>query len=104
MEQNAREAYENYIERLKLGLDKDKIHTIFTADDKNKPAYHILEEAEKNLCDLIIMGSKGQSNVAAMFLGSTTEKLLKHDKQVPVLILKNKGENRSLMESLFYAE
>lgn len=104
MEANAREAYERYIEKRKLAINDAKIQPLFTLDEKNSPAYHIHEEARKHYCDLIIMGAKGHSNVAAMFVGSTTEKLLKIDKVIPVLILKKKGENRSLLQSLFYAQ
>lgn len=104
IEQNAREAYERYIEKRKPNINSTKIQPLFTLDEKNSPAHHIHEEARKHYCDLIIMGAKGQSNAAAMFVGSTTEKLLKIDKVIPVLILKKKGENRSLLQSLFYAE
>lgn len=104
MEANAREAYDRYMSRRKPDISSAKIQPLYTLDEKNSPAYHIHEEARKHYCDLIITGAKGQSNASAMFVGSTTEKLLKIDKVIPVLILKKKGENRSLLQSLFYAE
>ena len=104
MEANAREAYERYIQRRDPQISNAKIQPLYTLDERNSPAYHIHEEARKHYCDLIIMGAKGHSNAAAMFVGSTTEKLLKIDKVIPVLILKKKGENRSLLQSLFYTD
>lgn len=104
MEANAKDAYQQYVDKMQLNIDQGKIHPLFRLDEKNRPASLILEEAGKNYCDLIVIGSKGQSSTAAMFLGSTTEKLLKHDKQLPVLILKKKGENQSLLQALFYGE
>lgn len=104
IESNAREAFDRYLKKRELTIRDTKIQPLFTLDEKNSPAYHIHEEARKHYCDLIVMGAKGQSNVAAMFVGSCTEKLLKIDKVIPVLILKKKGENRSLLQSLFYAE
>lgn len=104
MEANAKEAYQKYLEKLEFDINQNKVHPLFTLDEKNRPASLILKEAEKHYCDLIVMGSKGQSSAAAMFLGSTTEKLLRHDKRVPVLILKKKGENQSLLQALFYGE
>ena len=101
MEQNARDAYNRYIKEKTLNIPKDKIKPLFTHDERNNPAFHIHEEARKHFCDLIIMGSKGQSNAAAMFVGSITEKLLKQDKEIPVLILKKKGENKTLLQALF---
>lgn len=104
IEANAREAFDRYIEKRQPNISEAKLQPLFTLDEKNSPAHHIHEEARKHYCDLIIMGAKGHSNAAAMFVGSTTEKLLKIDKVIPVLILKKKGENRSLLQSLFYAE
>ncbi len=102
MEANAKEAYQQYLDKMELNIDQDKIYPLFRLDEKNRPARLILEEAGKNYCDLIVIGSKGQSSTAAMFLGSTTEKLLKQDKHIPVLILKQKGENQSLLKALLY--
>ena len=101
MEANVKEAYERYISKKHITIDDNKIKPLFTLNEKNNPAFHIHDEARKHYCDLIIMGSKGQSNAAAMFVGSTTEKLLKLDKEIPVLILKKKGENKTLLQALF---
>ena len=47
----------------------------------------ILETAEAEGCDLIVMGSHGRQGVKALILGSVAQKVLTHA-NVPVLIVK----------------
>ncbi|HET7866351.1 MAG TPA: universal stress protein [Burkholderiaceae bacterium] len=47
----------------------------------------ILDEARQNECDLIVMASHGRRGVAALLLGSETQKVLTHGK-VPVLVVR----------------
>ena len=51
-----------------------------------QPWEAIIEYAEKNGCDLIVMGSHGRSGLASLFLGSETDDVLKHTK-LPVLVV-----------------
>ncbi|MEZ5644770.1 MAG: universal stress protein [Burkholderiaceae bacterium] len=48
----------------------------------------ILETAEAEGCDLIVMGSHGRQGVKALILGSVAQKILAHAK-VPVLVVKS---------------
>jgi nucleotide-binding universal stress UspA family protein len=47
----------------------------------------ILETAEAEGCDLVVMGSHGRQGVKALILGSVAQKVLTHAK-VPVLVVK----------------
>jgi nucleotide-binding universal stress UspA family protein len=49
------------------------------------PADAILATAKKRKCDLICMASHGRRGVAAVLLGSETQKVLTHSK-IPVLV------------------
>ena len=42
------------------------------------PAEAIIEQAEKNGCDIIFMASHGRKGIAAVLLGSETQKVLTH--------------------------
>lgn len=46
------------------------------------------EVAQKNDADLIIMGSQGTSGVKEFFIGSNTERVVRHS-DIPVLVVKN---------------
>ena len=47
----------------------------------------IIDAAEQNGCDLICMASHGRRGIAALLLGSETNKVLTHSK-IPVLVLR----------------
>ena len=49
------------------------------------PAEAIIELAKLNHCDLILMASHGRKGIAAVLLGSETQKVLTHS-QIPVMV------------------
>ena len=53
--------------------------------EHNHPYKAIIETAKERSCDLIVMASHGRSGIAAVVLGSVTNKVLTHT-NVPVLI------------------
>ncbi|MEQ9300631.1 MAG: universal stress protein [Cyclobacteriaceae bacterium] len=56
--------------------------------------------AEKNDTDLIIMGSQGRTGIASILMGSVAEKLVYLDSDIPILIIKEKGENMGFFDAL----
>ncbi|MBO8170583.1 MAG: universal stress protein [Bacillaceae bacterium] len=54
---------------------------------KGYPAREIIEYAEKNDIDLIVMGSRGLGNIKELFLGSVSHNVVQHSPK-PVLIVK----------------
>lgn len=48
----------------------------------------IMEISKEKNCDLIVMGSHGVSGFQEMFIGSNTEKVVRHS-EIPVLVIKN---------------
>ncbi len=53
--------------------------------EHNHPYKAIIETAKERGCDLIVMASHGRSGIAAVVLGSVTNKVLTHT-NVPVLV------------------
>jgi nucleotide-binding universal stress UspA family protein len=51
------------------------------------PAHSILEYAQENHCDLIVIGSRGLGPIREFFLGSVSHNVVQNSK-VPVLIVK----------------
>ena len=49
---------------------------------------YLLEKAEAEAADMIVMGVKGHSKVELLLLGSVTEKLLNLDNNIPVLVIR----------------
>lgn len=48
----------------------------------------IMEISQKHDCDVIIMGSSGAEGLKDIFIGSNTEKVVRHS-NIPVLVIKN---------------
>jgi nucleotide-binding universal stress UspA family protein len=54
------------------------------------PVGGILAAAKERACDLIVMGTHGRSGISRVFLGSTTEGVLR-EAMVPVLVVRHTG-------------
>jgi nucleotide-binding universal stress UspA family protein len=72
----------------------------YQLDTKNFLGKIIFNVALVEEADLIIIGSKGRTTIAAAFLGSTTEKLLKQNMVIPTLVLKKREGNLGFFEAL----
>ncbi len=79
---------------------KSFLDTYFEPEDRNRIDTDIIEQthpgvgnfimdyAEANKADLIVMGAKGHSKVGLLLMGSITEKILGVTQHIPVLVVK----------------
>lgn len=67
---------------------------------KESKAKLIYNHALDSKADLILIGSRGRTPTSALLIGSVVEKLLQIDVDIPILVVKNKGENMSFFEAL----
>ncbi|MEW9491372.1 MAG: universal stress protein [Candidatus Aramenus sulfurataquae] len=68
-------------------LAKSQGVDVITEVIEGDPATSVLDYAEKNNVDLIVVGSRGLSRFKRVFLGSVSTAILKHAK-VPVMVVK----------------
>jgi nucleotide-binding universal stress UspA family protein len=80
-------------------LDTDKYKQLYTLDTKNNIAKNISETAENEKVHLIVVGSKGRTKSASIFLGSTAEQLVTNT-DLNILIIKDKKSNLDLLSYL----
>ncbi len=59
-----------------------------------------LEEAAKKKVDLIIMGAKGRTATSAIFIGSKSERMIRINEDIPMMIIRKKGAVAGILESL----
>lgn len=89
MKNNAKKEYEKIVAPLN---SSNNIHPTFTLSEKQDFTEKILTSAEDSNADLIIIGAKGKSGFASMLLGSISESVIEHIRDVPVYITKTSSE------------
>lgn len=76
-----------YLDVIQRAADKAGVTCRTVSSSSDHPYEAIIEAAEKDACDLIVMASHGRSGLRALLLGSETLKVLTHSK-IPVLVLR----------------
>ncbi len=98
MKDNAKIEYRRFISKVKTdGLDIEEMYTI----DKNDDVISVIYSTSKKIkADMIIIGAKGKTATAAIFIGSKAEKLVTLDSDIPVLVIRPKGKVTGFIEAL----
>ncbi|HLT06984.1 MAG TPA: universal stress protein [Cyclobacteriaceae bacterium] len=97
MRENAQKDYQQFLQKNSLPEYPCKL----SLREKGNRAAFILDAAKQEGADLIIFGSRGRTDSAALLIGSVAEKLLDINNEIPMLMLKKKGENMDFLEALF---
>ena len=79
---NVKEKFKDMLSSLDV-LDSSNIKIILREGSASK---EIVEYADENKCDLIILGSNSQSKITELLLGSTSRAVIKNSK-IPVLVI-----------------
>lgn len=82
-----REAAERYAGEIKKLCGKKGVQSR-TVIKQGHPVEEIVKEAEKSKAGLIVMGSHGESALAAATLGSVTYGVIHKDTTIPVLVVR----------------
>jgi nucleotide-binding universal stress UspA family protein len=87
IEDYLRQAAEVYGEEIMKLCKKNGVRskTVITT---GHPVEDIVKEAERSKVDLIVMGSHGESALAAVVLGSVTYGVIHKDTKIPILVVK----------------
>jgi nucleotide-binding universal stress UspA family protein len=97
MKGHAKTDFKEFIKRNNFPEDLDCQYVL---DDDDSPADKIFEFADEQEADMIVMGSKGRTGLASILLGSVAEKVVKFDSKIPLMIVKEKGENMGFLKAL----
>ena len=87
IEDYQQEAAERYAGEIKKLCEKKGIQSKIVIK-QGHPVEEIAKEAEKSKVNLIVMGSHGQSALAAATLGSVTYGVIHKDTTIPILVVK----------------
>jgi nucleotide-binding universal stress UspA family protein len=73
-------------------IDKLNVEPVFVLNHENDVAKTIYDYAHENAMDMIILGSKKQTDTAAFFLGSVAEKLVSCNHEMLFLMVRDPAE------------
>ncbi len=95
---NATKKYEELLAQIDTkGID---IEPTFMRNKEHDTYEAVYDFAHKQHTDMIVVGGRGRTNAAALFLGSTVEKLISVDMDIPLLVVKDKKATFGLLELL----
>ncbi|WP_375584137.1 universal stress protein [Cyclobacterium xiamenense] len=97
MLENAKKDYQAFLTENKL----PDFPCEFILRHSKDEADNIMQHARNTGTDLLIIGSRGRTKSAAVLLGSVAEKLVNINQEIPMLVMKDEGENMSFFEALF---
>lgn len=98
MKQRATEAYDKFMED--IDLHGQQVLAEYTLDEDEDPVEDIHLKAKEAEANLILIGAKGRSATAAIFLGSMAERLIQADSEIPILVVRPKGKTEGLIDYL----
>jgi nucleotide-binding universal stress UspA family protein len=96
MRESVEKTYRAFIQG--FGLKGSSVTPIFLLS--SNPSRAIAEAIEHQQADLVVVGARGRTAVAALVLGSVTERLIASTK-IPLIAVKKKGTGLSLLDALF---
>lgn len=87
VEEDRMEAFRNFL-RTYAGTEAGRIRTVLIENKLGDIGTYIMDYAEEEGADLILIGAKGHSRVELLLLGSVTERLLSENDSIPTLVVK----------------
>ncbi|MBO6795353.1 MAG: universal stress protein [Balneolaceae bacterium] len=81
-------------------VDPDRFTAHYRMLNSNGVPYMINRFAFNQKIDAIVLGSRGGSTLSSFFLGRVTEALIDRDQYLPLIVVKNKGEDLKLWDAL----
>ncbi|MTI19968.1 universal stress protein [Fulvivirga sp. RKSG066] len=98
MKKNSQEAFQKFMK--KIDTRGVSITEEYSLDTNDNLASDIYDFADKINPDFIVIGAKGRTAAAALFLGSLAEKMVNEKMNHPLLVVRFKGRNAGLLETL----
>jgi nucleotide-binding universal stress UspA family protein len=99
MRHNAEDSFKRFTSKFKLR--DTKVHAEYILNKESGIAQKIFDFSVEEGASVIVMGSKGRTQAAALLLGSISEKLIKINDKIPLIVVKERWHNLDFLEALF---
>lgn len=98
MEKNAAKEFAKFM----AGIDHEGVHIepVYTLDENDDPVEDIINYARETKPDAIVIGVKGRTATTALFIGSKAEQLIQLNNEIPMLVVRPKGNNAGILDLL----
>ncbi len=73
---------------------------VTSLDENGKVIDLIMDVAKKKKVDMIVMGAKGRTATSALFIGSKSERMIRINDSIPLMIIRKKGAVAGILETL----
>lgn len=83
-----------------VDLRNQKLETLFTIEHGENLIDLIWAESKRKKVDLMVMGAKGRTSASAIFIGSKAERMIRVNREIPLMIIRKKGAMAGILETL----
>jgi len=90
--------FSKFLRRYKI--ESDDLNCSSSIDSENEEADILYTEALTNGADMIVIGTKIKSQLADIIVDSTSEKLAESDKNIKVLVVKDRNQTMNFLKAL----
>lgn len=98
MKKNAEKDFHKFIQEIDMeGVNSENDYTL---DEDEDVIAQIYQHSKQKDADIIIIGAKGRSTTASLFIGSKAEKLIQMDADIPLIVVRPKGQIAGFRESI----
>lgn len=96
MKENAEKDYLNFMK----DIDTKGIHVepMYTLDKEDNTIDAIYNTAKKLDVDAIVVGAKGRTTASALFIGSSAERLVQKQEDIPLMVVRPKDEQAGFID------
>ncbi len=98
MKNHAQKDYQTFTSH--VDLDGIALNVIYSLEQDEDVIFTIVKEARSQKADMVIIGAKGRNATTAIFIGSSAEKLIQLDSELPIMVVRPKGKTAGLVEYL----
>ncbi|MEM6641548.1 MAG: universal stress protein [Bacteroidota bacterium] len=84
----------------KIELKNQSLVPSFTVEHGENVIDLVWAESKRKKVDLIVMGAKGRTVASTIFIGSKTERMIRVNDKIPLMIIRKKGAMAGVLETL----